>query len=70
MKLPLRQSQVADLLVQGHQNKQIAHALGLSERTVKTHIQILFRKTGAHSRAHFAYLLNRRAAPQPTENQQ
>ncbi|MBB5719980.1 DNA-binding NarL/FixJ family response regulator [Stakelama sediminis] len=36
-----RQSQVADLLMQGFSNRDIAEALGLSESTVKVHIRTL-----------------------------
>jgi len=32
-------------------DKQIARRLGISQRTVRTHIERLFRSMGAHSRA-------------------
>ena len=32
-------------------DKQIAIRLGISQRTVRTHIERLFRSTGVHSRA-------------------
>jgi DNA-binding NarL/FixJ family response regulator len=45
-----RESQVLHLLAQGLANNQIAHALGVSERTVKFHISGIFTKLGVASR--------------------
>ena len=38
-----RQSQVLDLVAQGKSNKQIAYDMGVSEATVKLHINALLR---------------------------
>jgi DNA-binding NarL/FixJ family response regulator len=45
-----REMQVLELLVAGHTNKEIAHELGIEERTVKAHITKLMHKTGAANR--------------------
>lgn len=41
--LTARQSQVLDLIAQGKSNKQIAYDMGVSESTVKLHINALLR---------------------------
>lgn len=47
-----RQLEVLALVAQGQQNKQIAHALGIAERTVKLHVTALFDVLGARNRTH------------------
>lgn len=47
-----REHQVLYWLSHGKSNKQIGVHLRLSEDTVKTHCRHLFRKLGAHDRAH------------------
>ena len=37
--------------MQGMSNRQIANALGITEGTVKKHLNHVFRKLGVHSRA-------------------
>jgi DNA-binding NarL/FixJ family response regulator len=37
-------------MVQGDQNKQIAHKLGVGEATVKAHVTVILRKLGVRSR--------------------
>jgi two-component system response regulator FixJ len=44
--LTLRERQVFDLLVQGHSNKAVAAALGLSPKTIEDHRAAIFMKTG------------------------
>jgi two-component system nitrate/nitrite response regulator NarL len=39
-----REMEVLRLLAQGTYNKQIAHALGIAEATVKVHVKSLLRK--------------------------
>lgn len=51
--LTTRERQVARLLVQGHSNKHIARALGLSPGTVKLHVHHILSKTGCVNRASF-----------------
>ncbi len=45
-----RQSQVLELVAQGMSNKQIAYEIGVSEATVKLHINALLRAIGATNR--------------------
>lgn len=49
-KLTNRQSQVLELVAQGMSNKQIAYEMGVSEATVKLHINALLRAVGATNR--------------------
>ncbi len=49
-----RESQVLGLLVQGLSNKGIAYALGISDHTVKFHINAIMTKLGAQSRTEAA----------------
>lgn len=46
-----REREIVDLLMQGMSNRQIADALGITEGTVKKHLNHVFRKLGVHSRA-------------------
>jgi two-component system response regulator FixJ len=46
-----REHEVFDLLVEGHQNKVIAHKLGISARTVEVHRARVMEKMGAKSLA-------------------
>ena len=46
-----REHDVLRLLAEGMVYKQIAHALGLSTSTVRTHLHNVYRKLGAHDRA-------------------
>ena len=45
-----RQQQVLGLVAQGMSNKQIAYEMGVSEATVKLHINALLRSVGATNR--------------------
>jgi DNA-binding NarL/FixJ family response regulator len=45
-----RQRDVLRLLIEGHSNKLISRALGLTDATVKTHLQAVYRKLGVESR--------------------
>lgn len=45
-----RQSQVLGLVAKGMSNKQIAYEMGVSEATVKLHINALLRAIGATNR--------------------
>lgn len=49
-KLTARQKEVLDHLAAGKSNKQIAWALGISEGTVKVHVNAAFRSLGVHNR--------------------
>lgn len=47
--LTTRETQVFDLMVRGKRNKQIAYAIGVSERTVKAHRKSIMEKLNAQS---------------------
>ncbi|MCL6698607.1 response regulator transcription factor [Sphingomonas sp. NSE70-1] len=49
-RLTARQKQVLELVAAGKSNKQIANALGISEGTVKVHVNAAFRTLGVHNR--------------------
>ncbi len=49
-QLTERESEVLALLLAGHGRARVAQALGISENTLGTHIQQLYRKVGVHSR--------------------
>jgi DNA-binding NarL/FixJ family response regulator len=49
-RLTPQQWRVLALMVQGDQNKQIAHKLGVGEATVKAHVTVILRKLGVRSR--------------------
>ena len=53
--LTSRQLAVLDHLQQGKANKVIAHALGMSESTVKVHVRNIMRKMGATNRTQAVY---------------
>jgi DNA-binding NarL/FixJ family response regulator len=53
-ELTQRELQVLQLIVEGNQNKQIAVALGISEKTVKTHCSRLFQRIGVSDRTQAA----------------
>ncbi|CDM60866.1 MULTISPECIES: response regulator transcription factor [Rhizobium] len=49
--LSAREAEVFELIIRGHLNKQIAFALGISERTVKVHRHRVMEKLGVRSAA-------------------
>jgi len=49
-----REVQIATLIHQGKQNKQIAYSTGLSEYTVDNHLRRIYRKLGVHNRTALA----------------
>ncbi|MEP2030175.1 MAG: response regulator [Paracoccaceae bacterium] len=51
-----RQREVFDGVVAGEPNKTIAHRMGISERTVKAHRQVMMEKMAAGSVADLAFL--------------
>lgn len=56
LKLSSREKEILQLLIAGHNNRQIAALLFLSELTIKTHRKNLMSKLGAHN---LADLLNK-----------
>ena len=53
-RLTAREQQVARLVAGGSTNRQIARALGISEKTSETHVHNIIRKLGARNRAEVA----------------
>jgi DNA-binding NarL/FixJ family response regulator len=49
-QLTPQQWRVLALMIQGDQNKQIAHKLSVGEATVKAHVTVILRKLGVRSR--------------------
>jgi DNA-binding NarL/FixJ family response regulator len=49
--LSLRQAEIMTLIAEGHSNGQIAAQLVLAEKTVKNHVNQIYAKLGAQSRA-------------------
>jgi FixJ family two-component response regulator len=58
-KLTPRERQVFDLVVRGKINKQIAHTLGTTERTIKAHRHGLMEKMQVRSLAELVSLAER-----------
>jgi DNA-binding NarL/FixJ family response regulator len=58
-RLSPRESEVADLLVEGLKNREIAAALFISEVTVKAHLRKVFTKLNVRSRTEAALALQR-----------
>jgi DNA-binding NarL/FixJ family response regulator len=49
-----RETEVLRLLAQGQSNKEIAHALSIGEKTVKTHVSNILSKLSVPSRTQAA----------------
>jgi DNA-binding NarL/FixJ family response regulator len=50
--LSRRESQILQKVAYGATTKEVAHDLGISPHTVKTHLERVFEKLGANDRAH------------------
>jgi LuxR family maltose regulon positive regulatory protein len=61
-----RETEVADLLLQGMSNREIGRALFISEVTVKVHLRHIFAKLNARSRTQAALKLRDRAESRET----
>src|SRR4051794_25377841 len=63
--------QVADLVAQGHSNREIGRQLYMSHRTVGSHLYRIFPKLGLRSRVQLARLVIERsaAATEPVASQ-
>jgi DNA-binding CsgD family transcriptional regulator len=55
--LGLRHIEIARLIESGATTKSIARELGLAEATVKSHLSVIYRKTGVEGRAAFIHFL-------------
>ncbi len=51
VRLTEQQARILRLVARGCSNDEIASTLGVSNRTVRTHIERLFKRNGWHSRA-------------------
>jgi len=54
VRLSPRERRVLELVARGASNKEIAQELGVSEGTVRTHLERLYRKLGVRSRTEAA----------------
>ena len=54
-----RETQILNYISDGKTNKQIAHVLGISEQTIKSHVSAILRKLNANDRAHAVALAMR-----------
>jgi len=54
-----RETQILNYIAEGNTNKQIAHILGISEQTIKSHVSAILRKLNANDRAHAVALAMR-----------
>lgn len=61
-----RQREVARMVGQGANNKQIARALNITDRTVKAHLTCIFEKLGVPDRLQLALYVTRGEAATPT----
>jgi DNA-binding NarL/FixJ family response regulator len=62
-----REREVLVLLASGLSNKQIGHRLGISEKTVKTHLTNIFQRIGARDRTQAALWAERHGVLRPDE---
>lgn len=62
-QLSPREQEVLHLITEGRSNEEIATALYISYRTVKTHVSAVLRKLGARDRTHAAALSRDRDSP-------
>ena len=53
-ELSATEAEIVDLVVAGHSNKQVAHALQLSSKTVEWNLSKIYRRLGVHSRTELA----------------
>lgn len=54
-----RENEIASLVATGASNRRIAEQLNISERTVKAHLGVIFRKIGITDRLQLALYMNR-----------
>ena len=51
MQISARQREILVLIAEGYSDKGIARRLGMSDRTVESHLQRLYQRHGVHTRA-------------------
>jgi DNA-binding NarL/FixJ family response regulator len=54
--LSRRETEILEYISQGNSNKEIAHALGICNQTVKNHVTSIMRKLTANDRTHAVVL--------------
>ena len=54
-ELSPRQQEIVRLVAKGLVDKQIAEELGISQRTVRGHLQIIFQRSGVQTRSKLTY---------------
>jgi DNA-binding CsgD family transcriptional regulator len=64
-RLSAREGEVARLVADGLTNKVIAARLGISERTVESHLERTRRKLGFHHRSEIAAWITRETGSRP-----
>jgi len=64
-RMTSREREVAGQVARGASNKQIAHQLSISIKTVKTHLTNIFKKLGLSTRLQLALALGRPPGSQP-----
>jgi DNA-binding NarL/FixJ family response regulator len=60
-----REKQVASTLAGGASNKEIARALGITERTVKAHVGAILEKLQVRDRLQLSLIVNGRPSSRP-----
>jgi len=60
-QLSAREAEVVDLICRGSSNKEIAHALGISEQSAKNHVMHIMIKLGARNRTEVAAMVYKAA---------
>ena len=64
-RMTSREREIAGLVARGASNKQIAHQLSISIKTVKTHLTNIFKKLGLSTRLQLALAVGRPPGSQP-----
>ena len=54
-----REGEIAELIATGASNRRIAEKLSISERTVKAHLGVIFKKIGINDRLQLALYMNK-----------
>lgn len=54
LDLTKRQTQIAELIIKGLENKEIAYELKITESCIKSHVLHMFRRTNTKNRVQLA----------------
>ena len=57
--LTRRETEILEYIAEGNSNKEVAHALGICNQTVKNHVTSIIRKLAANDRTHAVVLASR-----------